>query len=209
MKVYKGQDLVGLIPTYKLDGVQAIYDSGCWVSRSGKPLYNLDHITAKDGDRFEVFCGTWESTITAVRTKHSKPIPQSCLYMIWPTIDSRLVVQNNKVSDLLDRAVSEGHEGIVFWSTDNFEKSLKWKPEETYDVPIIDIEEGSGRNVKRLGAFLTSKGKVGTGLTDKQRDAFFNRDMIGKIIEVKCMSLTKDKKFRHPVFVRLREDKSI
>ena len=75
------------------------------------------------------------------------------------------------------------------------------------DVEILDIVEGTGRNKNRLGAFITNMGKVGSGLTDLDRDKYYDKKYIGETIEVDCMELTPSGKFRHPRFVRLREDK--
>ena len=48
----------------------------------------------------------------------------------------------------------------------------------------------------------------GTGFTDKDRTTLWNtRDsLIGKIVEVEAMEMTVAGKFRHPRFIRIRED---
>jgi ATP-dependent DNA ligase len=74
-------------------------------------------------------------------------------------------------------------------------------------VKITGLQAGLGKHQGKLGAFLTDMGKVGTGLTDHERVLYNTPDMIGQIIEVECMELTDDGKFRHPRFVRLRFDK--
>jgi len=48
-------------------------------------------------------------------------------------------------------------------------------------------------------------GNVGTGLTDDQRRQFWAKPPL--TIEVECMELTPDGKFRHPRFKRERFDK--
>ncbi len=84
---------------------------------------------------------------------------------------------------------------------------IKFKKSYTYDVEVIGLEEGKGRNKGILGAFITPNGNVGTGLTDKERIQYYNKHMIGTIIEVGCMELTETGKFRHPRFIRVRDDK--
>jgi ATP-dependent DNA ligase len=66
-----------------------------------------------------------------------------------------------------------------------------------------------------MGALQTAMGKVGTGFTDEDREHFWdldwNRNPDGTfkpvMIEVSCMQLTPDGKFRHPAFERIRYDK--
>lgn len=53
-------------------------------------------------------------------------------------------------------------------------------------------------------AFMTEKGKVGTGFSNDDRKADWE---IGEIIEVEAMGLTPAGKFRHPRFSRRRFDK--
>jgi ATP-dependent DNA ligase len=83
----------------------------------------------------------------------------------------------------------------------------KVKKQETIDVVVTDIQPGAGKYVGKMGALITSMGKVGTGFSDKQREAFNDTSVIGRTIEVGCMEVTKDNKFRHPRFIRFRPDK--
>ena len=95
---------------------------------------------------------------------------------------------------------------------------LKVKRFYTMDLPIIRIEEGSGKLTGTTGAIVVDfKGNevgVGTGLTDEQRTWFWeNRDdVVGALVEVKYKEISYDKKtgaesLQFPVFVRLRTDK--
>jgi len=200
--------------TLKADGVQAIFKDGKVTSRRGKPLYNLDKY-AKQGYEgiYEVYLGDFKSSTQAVRTKKRLiDIPESALYKLEPEIDERLFhdfttedkLTADKINIFLATVQAEGWEGLVLRSG---EDRLKVKPYETHDVVILDIIEGSGRNVGRMGALVTEKGKVGTGFSDKEREELFKKKYIGETIEVKCMHLTEFGKFRHPSFERLRWDK--
>lgn len=209
-KLWKGNDLKGTwLATFKIDGVRAIIKDGVAKSRNGKPLYNLDLIP--DGD-YEIFCGSWEDTITGVRTKLSKTyIGTDAVYSLDP-VDPRLKIYNiidpcaPKIEQLLDNAIRKGYEGVVLRQGDIW---LKVKREETYDVTVTGMVEGQGRLKGKLGAFVTPKGNVGTGFTDALRKTLWNdRDsLLHKIIEVECMELTVNGKFRHPRFIRVRYDK--
>ena len=104
----------------------------------------------------------------------------------------------------LQQALAYGYEGLVLRSGD---KWLKVKDKQTEDVKILDLVEGKGKYVGKLGAFLTPIGKVGTGFTDAQRAEFNDQSLIGETVEVEFMEYTKEGKARHPRFIRMRYDK--
>lgn len=99
-----------------------------------------------------------------------------------------------------------GYEGLVLRQGDVW---LKVKPEETHDVPIIGFIE-SKKRPGHIGAVMTPNGKVGVGFTiDERRILWTEQDVYKNVImEVSCMQLTADGKFRHGRFVRFRWDKS-
>lgn len=69
------------------------------------------------------------------------------------------------------------------------------------------------KNAMQLGAYkngnLIDVGRVASGFTDEVRQdmAEHPENYLNKVIEVECMSTTKDGALRHPVFKRVREDK--
>lgn len=129
----------------------------------------------------------------------------------------------SKVDELLDRMVTEDKEGLMLnldepYRCKRHSGILKVKRFYTMDLPIIRIEEGSGKLTGTTGAIVVDfKGNevgVGTGLTDEQRTWFWeNRDdVVGALVEVKYKEISYDKKtgaesLQFPVFVRLRTDK--
>lgn len=71
------------------------------------------------------------------------------------------------------------------------------------------------KNAMRLGVYKDDKlievCRVASGLTDKMREDMANNpdNYLNKVIEIECMSINKkDGTVRHPVFKRVREDKS-
>lgn len=70
------------------------------------------------------------------------------------------------------------------------------------------------KNAMTLGLYkngeLVEVGRVASGFTDAMReDMALNPDKyLNHVVEVECMSTTKDGALRHPVFVKMRDDKA-
>jgi len=99
---------------------------------------------------------------------------------------------------------------------------MKWKPTITVDLEVIGIEEGTGRNVGRLGALVCAgndHGKdivvnAGSGFSDKERKQLWeDRNAIfGRTVEIMADAVTQNQdgtySLRFPRFVRFRDDKA-
>ena len=201
----------------KIDGVHLVIKDGKATSKRGKPLHNLDIIanTFPEG-RYEVFKDDWETSVSMVRTHNGASVPSECVYSLGP-LDDRLFLYElvdptqTEIMVALDIAVARGWEGLVFT-----QGAVRWKmkPEHTVDVRITGRIEGKGKYKGMLGAFDTPYGKVGSGLSDEDREMYWRinaewnaMNIDDAIIEVKFMEWTKGGKFRHPRFVRVRWDK--
>ena len=217
-KPWSGKDLKGTWHiTIKIDGVRTLWNAETreWLSRADKPLYNLPPFDGRAD--CETYCGSFKDTITRIRAKtKDRPIRPDQLYSLDP-LDARLDLGNfnsptaELISNLLREKVYLGFEGLVLRQGDVW---LKVKPVETYDVPVTGIFEGEGKHKGRMGYLTTPMGDVGTGFTDEERSWWW--DCIGPYgpslphaftIEVECMKLTDDGKFRHPRFLHIRIDK--
>jgi DNA ligase-1 len=133
--------------------------------------------------------------------------------------------------DQLDRyaqdMVARGFEGIMIKSLDSpYECKrntfwLKFKPVYDYDLKVVALEEGTGKNLGRLGALVcegVDDGKlirvnVGSGFTDVQRgDYWQNQDaVIGQTAVVLADAVTQNQdgtySLRFPRFKTFRTDK--
>jgi DNA ligase-1 len=97
---------------------------------------------------------------------------------------------------------------------------LKVKPFIEVSLKVVDTEEGTGRNVGKLGALIVEgtdmdkfiKTNVGSGLTDSDRETFWKAKdkLIGQIVEVRADAITQNQEttdewsLRFPRFLRFR-----
>jgi len=97
---------------------------------------------------------------------------------------------------------------------------LKVKPFIEVSLKVIDTEEGTGRNVGKLGALIVEgkddgkfiKTNVGSGLTDSDRETYWKakEKLIGQVVEVRADAITQNQNakdewsLRFPRFLRFR-----
>ena len=208
MKSYKWTQLEGkYLITLKIDGIQVIKSRKGMVSRAGKPLHNVPDFP---GTKAEVFLGSFKKTFSAVRSKKPMHVPLSAVFTLEP-MDKRLIVctmdspSPEEIRKEYKKALAQGYEGLVLHG----EKTLKIKPVETYDLEIIDLEEGEGELKGTVGTIITPICRVGAGIPRKIRNAMWEDPPIGQIVEVACMGKTENGSLRQPRFVRLRPDKAV
>jgi DNA ligase-1 len=121
-------------------------------------------------------------------------------------------------------AIDGGYEGIMLKDPEapyELKRSVAWlklKPFIEVSLQIEAVEEGTGKNEGRLGAFscygvdndILIRSSVGSGFTDLQRVEFWeNRDIIvGDIVEIRADAITKNQdgtySLRFPRFLRFR-----
>ena len=106
-----------------------------------------------------------------------------------------------------NQAIIEGYEGIMIKDPDSFyecKRSTTWlklKPVIEISLTVTSYEEGSGRNIGKLGAIIAEgedngksfKLNIGSGFTDEQREDFWEKKekLIGRIIEIRADSISK------------------
>lgn len=199
----------------KLDGVQVIITQGAVaMSRANKSLYNVPTANLCVDTIYEYFNTNWETSVSDLRTKNNGTLtdPQ-CYFKIFDRVDGfgckpQQVLTKAQTLVCYEDYRKQGHEGLVAIDMLTL-KAYKLKPIDTTDVVVDSWFLGKGKHEGKLGGVITKFGKVGTGFTDHQRETYPLDDFIvGKVIEVESMGFTPSGKFRHPRFLRLREDKS-
>jgi DNA ligase-1 len=121
-------------------------------------------------------------------------------------------------------AIDKGFEGIMIkdpnavYECKRSASWLKMKPFIEVSLTVTAVEEGTGRNVGKLGALVCTgedDGKqiqvnVGSGFTDEDRAEFWNsRDSLpGQVVEVRADAITQNQdgtySLRFPRFLRFR-----
>jgi len=122
------------------------------------------------------------------------------------------------------QAVAGGYEGIMIKDPEagyKCKRSVAWlklKPFIEVSLTVVAVEEGTGKNVGRLGA-LVCEGEddgrrilvnVGSGFSDDQRITFWasREEVVGKVVEVRADAITQNQdgtySLRFPRFLRFR-----
>ena len=126
--------------------------------------------------------------------------------------------------DYNKQAIAAGFEGILIKDPDakyECKRSASWlkqKPFIEVSLAVTAVEEGTGRNVGKLGAVVCDgedDGKtivvnVGSGFTDEQRAEFWaaKESLVGQVIEVRADAVSQNRdgtySLRFPRFLRFR-----
>ena len=123
-------------------------------------------------------------------------------------------------------AIDGGYEGIMVKNplgVYECKRTINWlklKPYIEVSLTVVGVEEGTGRNVGKLGALICEgedsgkriKVNVGSGFSDSDRDVYWtSRDeVLGQIVEVRADAATKSQdseetwSLRFPRFLRFR-----
>ena len=130
--------------------------------------------------------------------------------------------------DYNKKMVAEGFEGIMIKDPDSkyeCKRSTSWlkqKPFIEVSLTVTAVEEGTGRNVGKLGAFVcegVDDGKtivvnVGSGFSDANRSDYWDSNttdpstIVGQVVEVRADAVTQNQdgtySLRFPRFLRFR-----
>ena len=127
-------------------------------------------------------------------------------------------------AELNRNAIDGGYEGIMIKDPDapyeckRTHHWLKLKPFIEVSLTVTAVEEGTGRNVGKLGALVCEgiddaksiRVNVGSGFSDANRDDYWTgrKAVVGKIVEVRADAITQNQdgsySLRFPRFIRFR-----
>ena len=147
----------------------------------------------------------------------------NCITIVpWKEVDLDTFIGTVEFTDYNKAMVESGFEGIMIKDPDakyECKRTTSWlkqKPFIEVSLAVMETEEGTGRNVGKMGALVcegTEDGKlikvnVGSGFTDKDRDEFWQCKVDGQIIEVRADAVTQNQdgtySLRFPRFMRFR-----
>jgi DNA ligase-1 len=139
-------------------------------------------------------------------------------------IDLDTDIGRTKFKEINQRAIAGGYEGIMIkdpsapYECKRTTSWLKLKPFIEVTLEVKNVEEGTGRNVGRLGALVCEgnddarliRVNVGSGFSDADRDTFWNSrsNVLGKLVEVRADAITQNQdgsySLRFPRFLHFR-----
>ena len=158
--------------------------------------------------------GSWDkpqsfrSAITKHWVEEHKSALQHVSALDWETVDLDLEEGQTRFVELNKAAVDGGYEGVMIKDVDapyeckRTHAWLKAKPFIEVTLEVKEVEEGTGRNEGRLGAFVCEgidDGKdirvnVGSGFTDVHRDDYWTHrsSIVGNLVEVRADAVTQN-----------------
>ena len=124
----------------------------------------------------------------------------------WEDVDLNTTKGEERFVELNKAAVDGGYEGVMIKDVDapyTCKRSHAWlkaKPFIEVTLTVVGVEEGTGRNEGRLGAFICEgrdDGKdisvnVGSGFSDAQRDEYWTNALNGHLVEVRADAVTQN-----------------
>jgi DNA ligase-1 len=155
-------------------------------------------------------------------------------YNFGPNISKVEVVKMNlsdddgqkQFADYNKLCIDKGFEGIMVkpiggvYECKRSSLWLKVKPFIEVSLTVKDVEEGTGRNVGKLGALIVEgeddgkfiKTNVGSGLSDTDREVYwkYQNKVVGQIVEIRADAITQNQdakdewSLRFPRFLRFR-----
>ena len=161
-----------------------------------------------------------------LKENFSKLFGDSGCIEIIPQIEVNLdeFLGDIEYKDYNKKMVAEGFEGIMIKDPEakyECKRSVSWlkqKPFIEVSLSITAVEEGTGRNVGRLGALVcqgVDDGKsisvnVGSGFSDGDRSSYWEEcdTLVGQVVEVRADAITQNQdgtySLRFPRFLRFR-----
>jgi len=187
-----------------------------------KQVHRKDNVEANDAvlHLFDIIPladfqkGVWNkpqhvrSQYVSVWVEQNKDVLEHVQALDWEDVDLDTPEGQTRFTELNKAAVDGGYEGVMIKDVDapyeckRTHAWLKAKPFIEVTLEVKEIEEGTGRNEGRLGAFVCEgvdddrhiSVNVGSGFTDANRDDFWNsrNSIIGNLVEVRADAITQN-----------------
>jgi DNA ligase-1 len=152
----------------------------------------------KDQDTRSKFIQAWVE-------KHQADLP-NVTYLQNEEVELDTEEGQRRFKEINAKAIAGGYEGIMIKDPNapyECKRSVAWlklKPFIEVSLHVITTEEGTGRNVGKMGALVCEgedDGKlirvnVGSGFTDQQREDFWSCRVDGQIVEVRADAVTQN-----------------
>jgi DNA ligase-1 len=151
---------------------------------------------------------TYRSNLVKYWVLENQDLLEHVQALDWEDVDLDTPEGQERFVALNKQAVDGGYEGVMIKDIDapyeckRTHAWLKAKPFIEVTLEVTGIEEGTGRNEGRLGAFVCEgvdddrhiAVNVGSGFTDANRDDFWNhRDSVkGNLVEVRADAITQN-----------------
>jgi DNA ligase-1 len=186
-------------------------------------LFDLCPLDKFQEGRWDRDQDTRSKFVKAWAEKHQSDLPNvTCLQNEEVDLDTEQ--GKKRFIEINQMAIAGGYEGIMIkdpnapYECKRTASWLKLKPFIEVSLEVVAVEEGTGRNVGKLGALVCEgedDGKrilvnVGSGFSDDSRDSYWSgRDeVIGKLVEVRADAVTQNQdgsySLRFPRFLRFR-----
>ena len=151
---------------------------------------------------------TYRSNLVKYWVIENESVLKHVQYLDWEEVDLSTPEGETRFVELNKAAIEGGYEGVMIKDVDapyeckRTHAWLKAKPFIEVTLEVKDVEEGTGRNVGKLGALVCEglddgrniKVNVGSGFSDSDRDNFWDgrSTLIGNLVEVRADAITQN-----------------
>jgi DNA ligase-1 len=149
---------------------------------------------------------TTRSSMVKFWVETNQDLLPSVTYVANELVDLDTEEGQTRYKEINAKAIAGGYEGIMLkdpLAGYECKRSVAWlklKPFIEVSLTVVDTEEGTGKNVGKMGALVcegVDDGKairvnVGSGFTDQQRDEFWSCRVDGQVVEVRADAVTQN-----------------
>jgi DNA ligase 1 len=149
---------------------------------------------------------TTRSSMVKFWVEQNQDLLPNVTYVANELVDLDTEEGQARYKEINAKAIAGGYEGIMLKDPNagyECKRSVAWlklKPFIEVSLTVVATEEGTGKNVGKMGALVcegVDDGKairvnVGSGFTDEQRDEFWSCRVDGQVVEVRADAVTQN-----------------